>query len=141
MFLAVDPGGTIGYVLAEDAPEPELMTVAHWGEVPKAKHQAFLERVWNAAEAGQLQSIVVEAFRPTAGVKSWQPDALYQIGVLRFIANRFKIPIAIQGVTDARTFSTPAKEAPFKFVGKGGKGHARMALKHAIRWRWINYYG
>lgn len=141
MFLAVDPGGTIGYVLCSELPEPDLLAVERWGEVPKGKHQAFLDKVYDEVALGEITSIVVEAFRPTAGIKTWQPEALYQIGVLKFIAGRYGIPCAVQGVTDARTFATPAKEAPFTFVGKGGKGHARMALKHAIRWRWITYYG
>lgn len=143
MFLAVDPGGMIGYVLAENAPEPDLFTVVHWGEVKKTGHQAFLDKVYAEVEQHGITQIVVEAFRPTGGVKSWQPDALYQIGALKFIAGHFKITFAIQAVGDARDFATPEKEQPFlaQGVGKGGGGHARMALKHAIRWRWITYYG
>lgn len=143
MFLAVDPGGTIGWVLCEGVPEPELLTVVRWGEVKKGGHQAFLETVYTKTEQGMIIEIVVEAFRPTGGAKSWQPDALYQIGALKFIAGRFGALFVLQPVGDARDFATPEKEKPFLAagVGRGGGGHARMALKHAIRWRYIQYYG
>lgn len=147
MFLAVDPGGTIGWVLCDWAPEPELMKIARWGEAKPADHQKFLDRVYQGLEKGQITAVIVENFRPTGGVKTWQPDALHQIGALKWMCQRFGAVFALQGVSDARAFATSGKTDPFikdpkgPQVGKGGKGHAQMALRHAIRWRWIEYYG
>lgn len=48
------------------------------------------------AEAGVLAVIVCESFRPQPGAYTWQPEALYTIGALRYVAAKYNIPIQLQ---------------------------------------------
>lgn len=139
--LAIDPGGTIGWVKAGLLPEPALLEILSWGEADY--HQGFLDDVWAEMKDGRIDFLIVENFVNRPGIRSWQPDALHQIGALQWMAGKCGVPFVLQTVGDAMSFSTPDKVAPFRQagVGRGGKGHAVMALKHAIRWRWIQYYG
>jgi hypothetical protein len=121
------------------------LEISKWGETKD--HQGFLDRTFEGMRVGHIGWLICENFYPTGGVKTWQPDALHQIGVLRWQAAHWNVPIYMQRVADAEDFATQKKMAPFisdrsgPLVGKGGRGHARMALKHLIRWRWVSYNG
>lgn len=142
IILAIDPGGTLGYVRAEPCQPPKLAEILGWGETKH--HQLFLEHVELGCSLGIYDQLVVERWSPVGGrPKTFEPDAQEQIGALKYIAWKYDVPLALQTVSSAREFATPTKLALFKDdrVGKGSEGdHAQMALKHLIRFRWIQFF-
>lgn len=155
LVLSVDPGGTTGWllfrpVLDEEQPSGRGIVPVEWGEDPS--QVGFLNRVWSwlthnhMATGRGLDVVVVEGWWPREGVRTWEPEAVEIIGTLRWMMADDQARFFVQKVGDAEAFGTPAKintyrrnrAAPYN-VGKGGDGHAVMALKHAILWtntRW-----
>lgn len=130
--LTVDPGGNIGWCTWVPVPDPGLIKVVKWSETKQ--HQPFLDSVWNALEDQVVSSVVCEDFIPRAGVRTWQPDALHQIGALQWMCRHWSVPFILQLVGDAERMGTAKKLAPYLAIGygRGGEGHAIMALKHSI---------
>ena len=56
------------------------------------------------------------------------------------MAGNADVPIAMQTPGEARDFASADKLALFK-VNRVHGDHARMALRHLIRFRWVEYYG
>lgn len=136
--LSVDPGGTIGACVGKVLPLPDLLTVLWWAE--ETNHQAFLEMVEDWLIEHRLNWIIVENFVPRGGVRTWQPEALHQIGVLLYLGRKYGVPVFLQQVGDAEKFATKTKLTPFleNGYGRGGAGHALMALKHLVLWRYTH---
>lgn len=145
MALVVDPGGTIGWVTAEilmDSDPAKGFRIVKWGETKK--HFDWLTQVFDAMLMETYAVLILENYGKRDSVKSWQPDAMHQIGALLWMAEHFGVPVSLQGVGGAMEFATPLKLADFAEVGRGKnpetgqsyEGHARMALKHLIWWRW-----
>jgi hypothetical protein len=155
LMLSVDPGGTTGWllfkpVLDEEQPTGRGIEVIDWGE--DRSQIAFLNAVWtwltqrHPASGRGIDGIVVEGWWPREGVRTWEPEAVEIIGTMRWYMADDQTRFFVQKVSDANSFSTPAKINTYRQdrsgpnnVGKGGDGHAVMALKHAILWtntRW-----
>jgi hypothetical protein len=154
--LSVDPGGNTGWllfkpVLDEEQPTGRGIEPVDWGE--DRNQIDFLNKVWtwltrkHPLSGRGLDFVVVEGWWPRPGLTStWEPEAVEIIGTLRWMLADDQTRFFVQKVSDAESFGTPAKinhyrrnrAAPFN-VGKGGEGHAVMALKHAVLWtntRW-----
>jgi hypothetical protein len=155
LMLAVDPGGTTGWLLfrpvvdtSPDALMPYAIEPVEWGET--RDQMRFLDQVWRwktaRLESERIDGIVIEGWRPRPGVRTWQPDAIEIIGTCRWFMDGDPARFFVQQVGDADGFGTPAKinryrreNAPPYNVGKGGNGHAIKALQHAVLWtatRW-----
>lgn len=131
-ILSVDPGGTIGWVLMSLDGE-----VLQWGE--ERDHKAFLDLVWallNQDPDLDLE-VVVERFviTPRARAMTHEPSALYQIGAIRWMCEYTGHVFHMQGPAEAKAFGTKDRLAEYRQVGRGGGGHARMALSHALLYR------
>jgi hypothetical protein len=139
MIQSVDPGGSIGWVRALPGPAPKLLDIVASGET--REHMKFLDVIYQDCCAGLITQLVCETFRPMGGrARTWQPDALEQIGVIKWIAHRTGVPLAMQTPAEAREFSTAEKLALFRSDQVHGDD-ARMALRHIIRFQWIKVYG
>lgn len=128
MILAVDPGGTSGYVVLH--PDGRLEA---WGE--ERDQLAFASSAWELLIDGWLTDVVCERwFNVTGRPMSFQPAALEIIGTLRWQAYYSHTDFHLQSAGDAKAYGTPERLAPYRAqgCGKGGGGHALMALSHAL---------
>jgi hypothetical protein len=153
--LAVDPGGMTGWVLFrpvldEEQPTGRGIEVLGWGE--DRSQIEFCNRAWSlltqrdASTGRGLDVIVIEGWWPREGIRTWEPEAVEIIGTLRWFMADDQERFFVQKPVDAESFGTPAKISAYRRnrsapnnVGKGGDGHAVMALKHAVLWvntRW-----
>lgn len=152
-MVAVDPGGVTGWLVFEPSAEIQDwggygITPIEWGEEPN--QMALCDRLWKLSTARlaseRIDGIIIEDFYPRPGVRTWEPEAVEIIGFCRWLMRNDPSQFFKQQVGDAEGWGTPAKinqyrrdrEPPFN-VGKGGAGHAVMALKHASLWtnvRW-----
>lgn len=135
--LAVDPGGTTGWVIGSAAYHlPNIpVTVTQWGE--DRDWILFCDRAHELATLGAISALVVENWTPRPGVRTWQPEPLYIIGFLLWLSVSTGIPIHLQAVASAKAWGTPTKVDPYRRpehggVGKRGEGHALMALRHLL---------
>lgn len=155
LMLSVDPGGETGWllfrpVLDEEQPSGRGIEPIDWGE--DRDQMAFLNKVWtwltrrHELTGRGLDGVVVEGWWPREGIRTWEPEAVEIIGTLRWMLADDQTRFFVQKPVDAESFGTPAKISAYRRnrsgpynVGKGGNGHAVMALKHAVLWtntRW-----
>lgn len=151
-WLAVDPGGTTGWVLFRPVVDTEQLAgigleILDWGETKD--QMRFCDMVWRWKTARlpseRLEGVVIEGWWPREGIRTWQPEAVEIIGTLRWFFDADPLRFFVQRPSD-REWSTPAKIRPYRAssippynVGKGGQGHAVQALRHALLWastRW-----
>jgi len=122
--LAVDPGTTTG--------------VALWlspGPKPATYQLPVNDTVDLCADLlqGQPSTLVVcESFVPRPGAKSWQPDAIETLGVLRHLARWNGHKFELQSPADAKRFSTDAKLRKLEWYQTTVGGHINDALRHLL---------
>jgi hypothetical protein len=156
LVLSVDPGGETGWLLFRPIEDEEQMTgrgivPIDWGE--EKDQVRFCNMVWSLlthnhpATGRGLDVVVIEGWWPRAGLTAtWEPEAVEIIGTLRWMLANDQQRFFVQKVADAESHGTPGKIDTYRRnrsgpnnVGKGGNGHAVMALKHAVLWtntRW-----
>jgi hypothetical protein len=155
LMLAVDPGGTTGWLLfrpvdTEDGTGAYGIEPIGWGE--ERDQMRFCNLVWSLATQNHpqtrrtLDGIVIESWRPRGGLTTWEPEAVEIIGFCRWVMANDPTRFSVQEVAHADSFGTDTKVRPYRAekvpplnVGRGGQGHAVMALKHALLWtntRW-----
>lgn len=131
-ILAVDPGKTTGYVLA-DVDGTETIVCRSWGEAPQLE---FCQWAYDMVGILGIELIVCESWEPrAAGVRTWQPEPIEVIGMLRWLAKRSRIGFRLQTARDAKRFATTAKLAPYGQV-RSANGHARDAMRHLVLASW-----
>jgi hypothetical protein len=133
--MAIDPGGAVGWALV-DFQGKETLTLYQWGEA--RYHNTFFDRVVGMMQSGFLDHLVMEDFVPRKDlIATWQPDALHQIGLMKWWAWKTETPLTLQRVSDAHPYAKDKhkdiKRVPLQVQGghKNG-GHGLSALKHAI---------
>lgn len=141
-IMGVDPGGTTGVCIIdvpwddrryEPSPDTLLMsaqTEASWGTGPESIGWKMRDLIENYAP----NLIALEKFIITQQTVrfSRQPDALWIIGGVRFVADTMLIPVHMQPASLAKTTwdATRLKESGWANVVK--QKHARDALRHAL---------
>lgn len=109
--------------------------VLEWREVPE--RMVFLDWATDLKVLADVEYCICEAYKPAAFVKTYEPDVIYIIGTLEYIWRPERFFNRTFAAT-ANSWGTPAKLRPYvqgeKAVGRGGEGHAIMALKHALHW-------
>ena len=130
-ILAVDPGGTTGFVVM-----PRGGVVSCWdevrGTVPALEWTWRLLSGMNCLDVGV---VAVERWTTMRGrAYTNEPEALEVIGGLRWQAAYTKLDFTLQGAADATAWGTKDRLAPYRAagVGRGGGGHAVSALRHAL---------
>ena len=82
---------------------------------------------------GQPPALVVcESFIPRPGAKTWQPDAIETIGVLRHLCRWHRHRFELQAPADAKRFSTDAKLKRLGWYQPTEGGHANDAIRHLL---------
>jgi hypothetical protein len=148
LWLSIDPGGTTGWLLFRPVVDTDQLTgigiePVEWGE--ERSQLAMCNRIWSLASQPHpitrrgIDGIVIEGWWPREGAATWQPEAVEIIGFCRWVMANDQTRFIVQKVGDATGFGTPAKidsyrreKVPPLNVGRGGEGHAVMALRHAI---------
>lgn len=141
-IMGVDPGGTTGIATIDVPwdesryePTPDTYVAddqleAEWG----AGADSIGPRLRSVIEATKPDLIVVEKFIITQQTVRFtrQPDALWIIGGVRFIADSLKIPVHMQPASLAKTAwdATRLKNTGWAKIVK--RKHARDALRHAL---------
>lgn len=140
--MGVDPGGTTGLVIIdvpwdntrfEPSPDTHLMNdqiPAVWGPGPDSVGWKLRDIIENYAP----ELIALENFIVTNNTIRYtrQPDALWIIGGIQFLANTLMIPVHIQTASLAKT-TWDSKRITASGWGKVVKQkHARDALRHAL---------
>lgn len=122
-ILAVDPGGTTGWVTYDTE-------TAEFESGQDSDRFEFCERAVGRIVA-QVDVVVCEDFRITVQTakKSQQPDALKIIGTLEYAAHVVRKLVVLQTPGDAKRFSTDAR---LKKAGlwTPGRRHANDAARH-----------
>lgn len=137
LCLAVDPGLTTGWVLFRPVTRTAI-DVVRWGET---RGEAEFEHIaWEMNRQEHVARAVCELFIPYTGkARTWEPEALYVMGALRFIFGINRVNIR-QKPADANAQVRAGACKPYQqghkheAVGYGGEGHAIMALAHGLIW-------
>jgi hypothetical protein len=141
-IMGVDPGGTTGIVFIDvpwdesrfepspDTHHSNMQIEAIWGVDPKSVGCQMFDLI----KDNEPDLIVVEKFIITQQTVRFtrQPDALWIIGGVRFLADILSIPVHMQPASLAKTTwdATRLKESGWAKVVK--QKHARDALRHAL---------
>lgn len=142
LIMGIDPGGTTGITVIEvpwddtryePSPDTHVMSTqieASWGTGPESVGWKIRDLI----EALNPDLIALEKFIITQNTVRFtrQPDALWIIGGVRFIADTFMIPVHMQPASLAKTTwdATRLKETGWAKVVK--QTHARDGLRHAL---------
>lgn len=133
--LWVDPGETNGWVLIQPIHRLQIR-VLEWGETSGPVE--FGQWVQRRSQRGDFDFCGCENWVPYEDRKrTWEPAPIHVIGMMRLIFGDRGVFLG-QLASDAHAWGTEGKVAPYRdnhpFVGRGGKGHALMALRHALNW-------
>lgn len=129
LILAIDPGKATGICLVRRDPLEKLWSeeVDWWG-CARLVDQTL-------REYGSDVDVVVERFTISmrTAKNSQAPWSLEQIGIIRFLTKvHIGEEITIQNVSDALKFSSNDRLRAIGLWHKGGAGHAKDALRHAL---------
>ncbi len=141
-IMGVDPGGTTGIAIIDvvwdenryeptpDTHHESLQIEASWG----TGKDSIGAKMFDLINDKDPDLIVVEKFIITQNTVRYtrQPDALWTIGGVLFLADILSIPHHMQSASLVKTTwdHTRLKEAGWTKVVKGT--HARDALRHAL---------
>lgn len=141
-ILGIDPGGTTGVVIIdvlwdEDryVPDPSAHVMddqieASWG----SDNDSVARKLHRIIRDYQPDLIVIEQFTITQRTvrHSRQPDALWIIGGVRFLADISGIPVHLQPSSLAKTTWDAARLNDSGWAKVVKQKHARDALRHAL---------
>ena len=120
--LAIDPGNVTGVAYFDTS----------LGEPDSWEDEPF--EVINYVEdlTATLDAVVCESFIPRPGAYSWQPEALYTIGAVRYVCRREGVTFVLQSPADAKRFSTNEKLKRLGWYSPTTGGHSNDALRHLL---------
>lgn len=125
-IVAIDPGNVCGMAEARFR-EGEVEYFQSWETGPIdcvrcVEESSFVDRI----------HVVYETFTPRPGVYTWQPEALYTIGAIRYVATKRHLPFSEQSPADAKKFSTNDKLAVLGWRSPSKGGHQDDAARHLL---------
>ena len=142
MILDVyDPGLLTGFCSIQYGQPGDGIELLDSGEL--TLEEMYHRFVLGSAVAA-CDQMVFEAYTINAGSakKTFQPMSLHLIGLATAhcaVAGRPKEPF-LQYATDAKNFCDNKKLREYDLWHRGGEGHARDALRHAVKWLFDNGY-
>lgn len=124
MIIGIDPGTTTGLATYSETSRKFIAT-----QMPMWDAISWVEQV--VYEGRVIDAVAVERFDVGAGTlrKTWQPDALYVIGALKYVC--FDLVIE-QSRADAKGFATDEKLQ--KLGVSYPTDHARDAMRQVVLW-------
>lgn len=138
-LIAIDPGKASGFVLLdmtktfEDGSTPDII---YSGEPAQqeacSRVHTFLHR--ESENEDSRTFIVMEDFIITTetGKKKDTRYSLEIIGAVRYFAELYSIPFALQTPSKAKSFVDNDRLRAMNLWVPGGEGHAKDAMRHAI---------
>lgn len=141
---AIGTGGATGMVLFEPVDKFKI-NVLDWWEVVDRVNLLRLVHSMMLHPLG-INTVVVEAYKDAGFVKTWEPDVIYIIGTVHYLTEVYGGTFVNSTfAATAKQWATPTKLNEYRTgdhpVGKGGKGHALMALSHALHWTAFQWDG
>lgn len=140
-IMGVDPGGTTGIAIIEvpwdDSrfePSPDTIVDSMQLEATWGGDNSIGQQMYSLIETQNPDLIAVEKFIITQQTVRFtrQPDALWIIGGVRFIADIFKIPVHMQPASLAKTTWDATRMQETGWTRKVKGKHARDGLRHAL---------
>lgn len=132
-LLAVDPGKTTGIALIEITQDEEPKII--WSRETSPEETEDLVNLTLYELKGHDLRVVCESFiiTPQTGRNSQAPWSLELIGVVKYLtrAHGFGAPV-MQSPQRAKKFVSNDRLRDLNFWHRGGSGHARDALRHAV---------
>ena len=140
--IAVDPGLATGWVIFTPITRLQIRVI-DWGEITgPVEFGRWLNKLQRRPET-MVDQAVVENWIPYNDGKrrTWEPDPLHVIGMVLLILGEQATDLS-QLAAEAVQWGTEGKVAPYTKdkagprvgKGRGAKGHAVMALRHALCW-------
>ena len=130
-LLAVDPGLTTGIALFHCDPDPVIV----WSAETDFMETCNLVNK-TALEYGPRLRVVAERFIITVQTAKNSPtaasDALTMLGAVRYLCEAYGVQIVYHTSQKAKNFCPNPRLKALGFWHRGGKGHARDALRHAV---------
>ena len=125
-IIAVDPGNMTG------------LAVGRFTSTGPPQHESLeLEPMkaldWVSDRLREGASLAAyETFKPRKGVYTWQPEALYVIGAVRYLCYLSDTPCIGQEPADAKRFSTNRKLEVLGWRNPSEGGHRDDASRHLL---------
>jgi hypothetical protein len=129
-ILAIDPGGTTGWVYHAAGMIQMYGQHDDWCE--------FCTHMENMLDNGHVDQIVIETYQITMETvkKTRQYEPLMIIGVTLWLAQKYDVGVKVQ----ARSIKTFATDGKLRNLGWWfeGQQHARDAARHLLAFLWDN---
>lgn len=125
-YLAIDPGSVTGIAGWDEESVFSLQKPA----LEATTHVKHLLNRWGSYY--HETTVVCESFVPRPGAKSWQPDALYTIGALRYVCWELGVPFELQTPSAAKSFATDSKLKRIGWYKTTEGGHENDARRHLL---------
>lgn len=122
-FIAVDPGGMTGVAYQTDSDK-----LPYTWEQPTFEALNLVEQLID----NEFAMVVCESFIPRPGAKTWQPEAIESIGVVRYLARKADCAFELQSPADAKRFSTDEKLKKLGWWVPTPGGHINDAQRHLL---------
>lgn len=131
-LLAIDPGKMTGW--SELSYTSDSYTLHSSAELSVDEVWEVLVNGLDDPEGPHPDVIVIEDFKITTGTgKLGSPDwSLRLIGAVEYLGFKYDIPVVKQYPSNAKAFSTNDKLRAVGMWRKGGAGHAKDSLRHAM---------
>jgi hypothetical protein len=123
-ILSIDPGGTTGFARWHDG-----NVMMHQVEDP-LEAMSFVDN-WLKWDRVEPREVVCEDFIPRPGARSWQPDALHIIGVVRYLCWKEGVTSILVPAAN-KTFATDTRLKAMDMY-RGDLPHANDAARHLLK--------
>lgn len=118
-IVAIDPGRTCGYARLDENGFSSR-------EFADPFQAVDFVRCWPP------DLVACESFTPRAGIRTWEPEALYVIGALKFACSLTGAAFELQSPAQAKRFGTNEKLAALGWRRPTAGGHADDAARHLL---------
>lgn len=132
LLLAVDPGKLSGFVLLDTTEipdgDPKIVLAEEFDQQLTAANMHW----WLAS--GEVTSVVMEDFFITVETAK-KKDTRYSLellGVGRYFSTLYSVPFTLQSPSAAKSFVDNDRIRALGLWVRGGEGHHKDAMRHAI---------
>ena len=137
LLIALDPGKVTGIATLRTPTQDVVSFEDTWQGAVEFVEEALTKSRAAFVKDGTYYpdvGVVYESFTPRPGAYTWQPEALYCIGAIEYLAWKTGMTAAKQSPAQAKSFATnlQLKRMGWYHATKGG--HANDALRHLLRY-------